>query len=101
MQIRDWYDIVFEYKLSDRQLAMKLEFEKEFRQEREDKWKARLAELTTNPCPLKKSQNMLTSKQLDYSKQLTQLLEAKDVEMETNNNTYQTRQFDMSLKLLL
>ncbi|CAB4414936.1 unnamed protein product [Rhizophagus irregularis] len=75
----------------------KQEIKEKFSQEREDRWKTRLAELATNPCPLKKSQNMLTSKQLDYSKQLTQLLEAKDVDMETNDNTYQTRQFDMSL----
>ncbi|CAB4415486.1 unnamed protein product [Rhizophagus irregularis] len=88
-KIAKWCDIIHE--LSYSQLVMKQEIEEEFSQEREDRWKARLAELTTNPYPLKKSQNMLTSKQLDYSKQLTQLLEAKDVD------TYHTRQFDMSL----
>ncbi|PKB99921.1 hypothetical protein RhiirA5_299710, partial [Rhizophagus irregularis] len=97
----------------------KQEIKEKFSQEREDRWKTRLAELATNPYSLKKSQNMLTSKQLDYSKQLTQLLEAKEVEMETNDNSmlynllnltikfdltysllliaYHTRQFDMSL----
>ncbi|CAB4388400.1 unnamed protein product [Rhizophagus irregularis] len=70
-QIANWY-IMFKYELSDRQ-----EIE-EFSQEREDKWKARLAELAINPCPLKKSQNMLASKPLDYSKQLIQLLEVKN-----------------------
>ncbi|CAG8501050.1 23042_t:CDS:2, partial [Rhizophagus irregularis] len=59
----------------------------EFSQEREDIWKARLAELAINPHPLKISQNMLTSKRLYYSKQLTQLLETKDVEMKTNGNS--------------
>ncbi|CAB5207612.1 unnamed protein product [Rhizophagus irregularis] len=98
-KIAIWCDIIHE--LSHSRVAMKQEIEKEFSREREDRWKARLAELATKPFSLKKSQNMLTSKQLDYSKQLTQLLEAKDVEMETNDNTYHTRQFDMSLKLLL
>ncbi|CAB4433500.1 unnamed protein product [Rhizophagus irregularis] len=32
------------------------EIKEAFNQEREDKWKARLAELATNPIPLKKSQ---------------------------------------------
>ncbi|GBC52002.2 kinase-like domain-containing protein [Rhizophagus irregularis DAOM 181602=DAOM 197198] len=45
----------------------RLEIIKEFSKEREDKWKARLAELATNPIPLKESQNLLTSKRLDYS----------------------------------
>ncbi|PKB95416.1 hypothetical protein RhiirA5_436758 [Rhizophagus irregularis] len=38
------------------------EFKEAFNQEIEDKWKARLAELATNSIPLKKSQNLLTSK---------------------------------------
>ena len=37
----------------------RLEIIEAFNQEREDKWKARLAELATNPIPLKKSQNLL------------------------------------------
>jgi serine/threonine protein kinase len=90
VQIRDWDNIICKFKLNDRQLAMKLEVEKEFSQEREDRWKARLTELATNPHPPKKSQNMFTSKQLDYSKQLSQLLEAKDVEM--NTEEYSTLQ---------
>ena len=57
-----------------------------FSQERKGKWKARLAELAANPQPLKKSQNLLTSKQLDYSKQLSQLLKTKDVQMEMNDD---------------
>ena len=60
--------------------------EEAFSQEREDKWKTQLAELAANPQPLKKSQNLLTSKQLDYSKQLSQFLKAKDVQMETNDD---------------
>ncbi|GES97861.1 kinase-like domain-containing protein [Rhizophagus clarus] len=57
---------------------IKLENEKVFSQEREDKWKARLAELATNPTPLKKSQNLLTSKRLDYSQYLSQKLTVED-----------------------
>ncbi|CAB4388404.1 unnamed protein product [Rhizophagus irregularis] len=53
--------------------------------------KQRLSKLTINPYPLKRSQNFLTSKQLEYSKQLTtQLIDIKP---------YYTRQFDMSLCL--
>ncbi|RIA82569.1 kinase-like domain-containing protein [Glomus cerebriforme] len=59
-------------------LAIKQEIEKVFNQEREDKWKVQLAELTTNPHPLKKSQNLLTSKRLDYSKHLTRQFETND-----------------------
>ncbi|GBC07601.1 hypothetical protein RclHR1_07560005 [Rhizophagus clarus] len=50
-----------------------------FNQERENKWKARLAELVTNPTPPKKSQNLFTSKQLDYSQSdLSQKLTVED-----------------------
>lgn len=56
-----------------------------FSQEREDMWKAQLAELAKNPHPLKKSQNLLTSKQLDYSKHLSKLLETNDFVSETND----------------
>ncbi|GBB91327.1 hypothetical protein RclHR1_18550002 [Rhizophagus clarus] len=52
----------------------KLEIKEAFSQEREEVWKARLAELATNPIPLKKSQNMLTSKRLDYAQYLSQNL---------------------------
>ncbi|CAG8734092.1 1294_t:CDS:2, partial [Rhizophagus irregularis] len=38
----------------------------------------RLAELDTNPIPLKKSQNLLTSKRLDYSQSLSQKLSVED-----------------------
>ncbi|CAB5388726.1 unnamed protein product [Rhizophagus irregularis] len=58
----------------DRQLEIK----EAFSQEREDKWKARLAELATNPIPMKRSQNMLTSKRLDYSQYLSQKLTVDD-----------------------
>src|ERR1051325_5416809 len=81
----DWCNIISDSIYSyekDRLLAMKQEIEEAFSQEREDKWKAQLAELATNPQPLKKSQNLLTSKQLDYSKQLSQLLKAKEIQME-------------------
>ncbi|CAB4419254.1 unnamed protein product [Rhizophagus irregularis] len=56
----------------------RLEIIKEFSKEREDKWKARLAELATNPIPLKESQNLLTSKRLDYSQYLSQKLTVED-----------------------
>ena len=83
---RDW-DKILSDSISDyNRLKMKQEIEEAFSQEREDKWKARLAELATNPRPLKKSQNLLTSKKLDYSKQLSQLLRAKDVKIEMNGN---------------
>jgi hypothetical protein len=72
-------------QLSD--LLNKQGIEEEFSQEREDIWKARLAELAANPVPLKKSHNLLTSKRLDYSKQLSQLFENKDVEMKINDNS--------------
>ncbi|RGB24788.1 kinase-like domain-containing protein [Rhizophagus diaphanus] len=56
----------------------RLEIKETFGQEREDKWRARLAELATNPIPLKKSQNLLTSKRLDYSQSLSQQLSVED-----------------------
>ncbi|GES99768.1 kinase-like domain-containing protein [Rhizophagus clarus] len=71
--------------------------EKEFSQEQEDKWKAQLAELAINPRPMKKSHNFLTSKRLDYSKQISQLLENKDDEVKKNDEIYHTRQYDMSI----
>ncbi|CAB4433392.1 unnamed protein product [Rhizophagus irregularis] len=89
VQTGNWEKIICKFEFRDSQLT------EEFSQEREDIWKARLAELAINPHPLKISQNMLTSKRLYYSKQLTQLLEIKDDEMKTN--VYHTRQFDMSL----
>ncbi|CAB4433415.1 unnamed protein product [Rhizophagus irregularis] len=55
-----------------------LEIKEAFSQEREDKWKARLAELATNPIPLKKSQNLLTSKRLDFSESLSVKLSVED-----------------------
>ncbi|CAB4433445.1 unnamed protein product [Rhizophagus irregularis] len=54
------------------------EIKEAFNQKREDKWKARLAELATNSIPLKKSQNLLTSKRLDYSQHLSQKLSVED-----------------------
>ncbi|RGB36915.1 kinase-like domain-containing protein [Rhizophagus diaphanus] len=62
------------YLVQDR----KLEIKEAFSQKREDKWKARLAELATNPMSQKKSQNLLTSKQLDYSQSLSQKLSVED-----------------------
>jgi len=38
----------------------------EFTKAREDQWKARLAERAQNPQPLKQSQNLFTSKRIDY-----------------------------------
>ncbi|GBB84835.1 hypothetical protein RclHR1_01140024 [Rhizophagus clarus] len=55
-----------------------LEIKEAFNQKRENKWKARLAEVATNPIPLKKSQNLLTSKRLDYSQYLSQKLTVED-----------------------
>ncbi|PKC67617.1 kinase-like protein [Rhizophagus irregularis] len=81
VQTGNWEKIIYKFEFSDSQLT------EEFSQEREEKWKARLAELAINPHPLKISQNMLTSKRLYYSKQLTQLLETDDVEMKTNGNS--------------
>jgi serine/threonine protein kinase len=66
------------YELIDSSDDSKLEIKEAFSQEREDKWKARLAELATNPIPLKKTQNMLTSKRLDYSQYLSQKLTVED-----------------------
>ncbi|CAB5383871.1 unnamed protein product [Rhizophagus irregularis] len=54
------------------------EIKEAFNQEREDKWKARLPELATSSIPLKKSQNLLTSKRLDYSQHLSQKLSVED-----------------------
>ncbi|CAG8733531.1 287_t:CDS:2 [Rhizophagus irregularis] len=54
------------------------EFKEAFNQEIEDKWKARLAELATNSIPLKKSQNLLTSKRLNYSQHLSQKFSIED-----------------------
>ncbi|CAB4414907.1 unnamed protein product [Rhizophagus irregularis] len=81
-QIGDWDTILSKFKLNDKQIAIKLEIEKEFSQEREDRWKAQLSKLTINPYPLKHSQNFLTSKQLEYS-----------------NTTYRTRQFELTLRI--
>ncbi|CAG8774550.1 11954_t:CDS:1, partial [Rhizophagus irregularis] len=72
----------------DRQLEIK----EAFSQEREDKWKARLAEFATNLIPLKKSQNLLTSKRLDYSQSLSQKLSIEDwnkLKLTTNIKTNQ------------
>ncbi|CAB4414912.1 unnamed protein product [Rhizophagus irregularis] len=88
-QIGDWDTILSKFELNDKQIAIKLEIEKEFSQEREDMWKE--ARLTINPHPLKHSQNSLTSKRLEYSQQLNQLLDKNDT------TYYTTRQFDMSL----
>ncbi|CAB5386272.1 unnamed protein product [Rhizophagus irregularis] len=52
------------------QLSIKLKIEEEFSQEKENRWKARLSNLTTNPHPSKMSQNRFTSKLLDFSTRL-------------------------------
>jgi serine/threonine protein kinase len=59
-------------------IAMKQEIREVFSKEREDRWRTKLAELVTSSRPLKKSQNLLTSKRLDYSKHLSQLLKNND-----------------------
>ncbi|GBB85212.1 hypothetical protein RclHR1_11780004 [Rhizophagus clarus] len=76
------------------------EIKEEFSQEREDMWKARLTELAINPRPMKKSQNLLTSKRFDDSKHLSQLLETKDNGIKPDD-IYHTRQYEMSLNLEL
>ncbi|RIA95218.1 kinase-like domain-containing protein, partial [Glomus cerebriforme] len=71
--------------------------------ERKDKWKIRLVELAKNPHPLKKSQNLLTSKCLDFSKQLLEIrnvkmndkLETKDVEIKENDNAQNSEHYLM------
>ncbi|PKY57679.1 kinase-like protein [Rhizophagus irregularis] len=69
-QIRDWDAIISKFKLNDSQLSIKLKIEEEFSQEKENRWKARLSNLTTNPHPSKMSQNRFTSKLLDFSTRL-------------------------------
>ncbi|PKK64002.1 kinase-like protein [Rhizophagus irregularis] len=83
-QIVKWEKVICKFEHSDSQVATKLKIKEAFNHEREEKWKAQLAKLATNSCPLKKSQNMLASKKLDCSKQLT---EVKDVEMKTNDHS--------------
>ena len=73
--------MILKHDIKNKLLEMKQEIEEAFTQEQEDKWKIQLEELATNPQPLKESQNFLTSKQLDYSKQLSQLLEVKNVQI--------------------
>jgi serine/threonine protein kinase len=69
-----------DYKLETNQ-----EIEEAFSQKWENRWKEKLAELAIRPQPLKKSQNLLTSKHLDYSKHLSQLLKNHD-KAETSDN---------------
>jgi serine/threonine protein kinase len=54
------------------------EIKEAFSQERENRWKEKLVELAIRPQPLRKSQNLLTSKHLDYSKHLSRLLKNND-----------------------
>ena len=70
----------------DKLLVIKQEIEETFSQEREKKWKARLIKLATNSQPLKESQNLLTSKRLDYSKQLSQQLNTEDDEIKVDDD---------------
>ncbi|CAB4388406.1 unnamed protein product [Rhizophagus irregularis] len=84
-QIGDWDTILSKFKLNDKQIAIKLEIEKEFSQEREDRWKAQLSKLTINPYPLKHSQNFLTSKQLEYSNTSTTFSPVNDLNIPTLN----------------
>jgi hypothetical protein len=82
-QIYDWEYIIsessYETFSKNRQIAMKQEIKKAFsNKELEEKFKERLTELAINSRLLKKSQNLFTSKRLDYFKHLTQLLETND-----------------------
>jgi serine/threonine protein kinase len=69
----DWYNATIDYNNE-----MKQEIKKAFSKEREDRWRTKLEELATSSRPLNKSQNLLTSKRLDYSKHLSQLLKNND-----------------------
>ncbi|RIA79503.1 hypothetical protein C1645_794249, partial [Glomus cerebriforme] len=104
----DWPIIHLGYNLLESiQSNEQLLIEKAFSYNQEDKWKTRLSELAANPHPLKKSQNLLTSKRLDFSKQLLEIrnvkmndkLGIKDVEMKKNDDEYNSRQFELSLSL--
>jgi hypothetical protein len=68
----DWDIALYGMKYSNQGIR------KVFSQEREVRWKGKLAELAASSRPLKKSQNLLTSKHLDYSKHLSQLLKNDD-----------------------
>src|ERR1051325_3402055 len=60
-QFNNWEEIIWDYMDfydENEMLPMEQEVEEAFSKEREDKWKARLAELATNPPSLKKSQNL-------------------------------------------
>ncbi|RIA95216.1 hypothetical protein C1645_816942 [Glomus cerebriforme] len=91
-KLNDWNNIfsMFDSSKSNEQLLI----EKAFSYNQEDKWKTRLTELAKNPRPLKKSHNLLTSKRLNFSKQLLEIrnvkmndkLETKDVEMKKNDD---------------
>ncbi|GET04103.1 kinase-like domain-containing protein [Rhizophagus clarus] len=59
-------------------IELDLKIKEAFNQEQENRWKERLVELATNPIPLKKSQNFLTSKRQDYSQHLSQKLTVED-----------------------
>src|SRR5205823_492955 len=59
-QFLDWSEILDDDSMDDNQ-----EIRSAFNKEREDEWKARLAEKAKNPQPMKKSHNLLTSKRLD------------------------------------
>src|SRR5437764_9311742 len=58
-QIDDWESILNNYYKDP-------EIERTFSKQREEQWKARLAERAKNPQPLKESHNLLTSKRLNY-----------------------------------
>jgi serine/threonine protein kinase len=72
----NWHNIMFVFK--DNLLEIVQEIKRAFSKEREVRWKEKLAELAASSRPLKKSQNLLTSKRLDYSKHLSQLLKNND-----------------------
>ena len=59
-QFWQWYKISADDSMDDDQ-----EIRRAFSKEREDEWKARLAEKAVNPQPIKPSHNFFTSKRLD------------------------------------
>ncbi len=59
-QFLDWSEILDDDSMDDNQ-----EIRSAFNKEREDEWKARLAEKAENPQPIKPSHNLFTSKRLD------------------------------------
>jgi len=70
-QFSHWHNCLI---FANRYQKKSQQIKRAFNNEREKKWKKRLAERAKNPRPLKQSHNLLISKKLDYSKYLSELL---------------------------